>query len=71
MGAQVLSRAMSGPCPPQCSWKAIAHYDFGIHYVTVLNTQMMMLNEQRVLLTNEIAIIEEAARWEQQWHNVR
>jgi hypothetical protein len=48
-----------------------AAYNFGLNYTLVLQTQAMMLNDLQTLLTNEMSIIEEVARWEQDWRNFK
>ncbi len=48
-----------------------ARYDFGIHYTTVLGAQSMMIQEAHALLSNEITMIEEVARWEYEWRNFK
>lgn len=48
-----------------------ANYDFGINYSSVLGAQMFLLQEPNVLLTNEIEVINEVARWEHEWRNFK
>jgi len=44
-----------------------AQYSFGLHYPLILQTQGMMLSDVQNMLTNEISIMEDVARWEQAW----
>ena len=48
-----------------------AGYDFGIHYTTVLSAQSMMIQEAQALLSNEISMINEVAKWELEWRNFK
>lgn len=41
-------------------------YNFGLFYNQVLQVQAVMLTEQHSLLSNEIAVMEECARWERE-----
>lgn len=44
-------------------------YSFGLQYTFVLQAQTMMLSDLEAILTNEISVIEEVARWEQEYQN--
>lgn len=46
------------------------NYNFGMFYNQVLQAQMLMLSGQHSLLTNEIGVIEECARWEWERRNL-
>lgn len=46
-----------------------AAYNFGLNYTLVLQAQAMMFADLQTLLTNEMSIIEQVARWEQEWRN--
>ena len=48
-----------------------AGYDFGIHYTAVLSAQSMMIQEAHALLSNEISMINEVAKWELEWRNFK
>ena len=48
-----------------------AGYDFGIHYTTVLSAQSMMIQEANALLSNEISMINEVAKWELELRNFK
>lgn len=42
-------------------------YSFGLQYTVLLQTQAMMFGDLEAMLTNEINLIEEIARWEYDW----
>ena len=46
-----------------------AAYNFGLNYTLVLQTQAIMFSDIQTLLTNEMSIIEEVARWEQDYRS--
>ena len=48
-----------------------ATYNFGLHYTLVLQTQALMFGDLQTLLNNEMNIIEEVARREQDWQNFK
>ena len=48
-----------------------AAYDFGNFYTQVLGTQGMMISDVHNILTNEVDIINECARWEYEWRNFK
>lgn len=55
------------------AFKEVAYgksYNFGLFYNQVLQAQMLMLSGQHSLMTNEIAVIEECARWEWEKRNL-
>ncbi|HRI58753.1 MAG TPA: hypothetical protein PK228_03495, partial [Saprospiraceae bacterium] len=48
-----------------------AAYDFGNYYTTVLGVQGMMIGDVQNMLTNEVNIINECARWEYELHHFK
>ncbi len=44
-------------------------YSFGLQYTVVLQVQAMLLGDLEAMLTNEINLIEDVARWEYDWQN--
>ncbi len=48
-----------------------ATYDFGNFYTTVLGAQGMMFGDLHNMLTNEVNIINECARWEYELHHFK
>lgn len=45
-------------------------YNFGLFYNQVLQAQILMLSGQHSLMTNEVAVMEECARWEWERRNL-